>query len=147
MIRAAALLACAAAALGGAGCDDDPGVGGPRARIEHFTGCVVPSGAVRVHDEVGGTADQFVVHAKVVFPKAAFPAFLASCGTSEAELQPGYDTHPMLPASPIRFWNPPDRQLNRGVALTRDGRTVEIVTVERDTDFAVYLRSVGRSDG
>ncbi len=137
-LRASALL------LGAGGGEDSSG--GPRARILAFTGCHVPSGAVRVHDHIGGDAEQFVVHAKTVIPKEQLPGMLESCGTTDGALQRGYDTHPMLPEAPLAWWSPPDRQLVRGVRLEQGSRVVEIVAVERDTDYAVYLKSVGREE-
>lgn len=116
---------------------------GPLARIEQTTGCVVPPGAVRVHDHLGGDAETFVMHAKVVIPKSRIDDLVRSCGFSAEELQVGYDHRGMRPEEPLTWWNPPDRQLARGAARTDEHGLREILVVERDTDFAVYLRASG----
>ncbi|MCB9637163.1 MAG: hypothetical protein H6721_34060 [Sandaracinus sp.] len=116
---------------------------GPQARIQQFTGCVVPPGAVRVHENVGGDASRFVVHVKVVIPKRAIDAYVASCGFDRAALREGYDHHGMLPADPLVWWTPLDRQLGRGQRIEVDGDVRELVEFERDTDFAVFVRAEG----
>ena len=125
-------------ALLGCGSSD---ASGPIARIHQFTGCEVPPGAVRVHENVGGDETRAVIHVKVVIPKPTLDAFVRSCGFERDALRTGYDHHPMRPAEPLVWWNPPDRQLCVGASQSEGANTREIVVVERDTDFAVYLRA------
>ncbi|MEM9070139.1 MAG: hypothetical protein AAGE52_16650 [Myxococcota bacterium] len=120
-------------------------VGGPITRIGRLTECAVPPDAVRVHDHLEGDAETFVMFAKVVIPKGRMEAFVASCGFQAAQLQPGYDHHEMRPDEPPRWWNIPDRQLGRGARREAEGFASELVSVERDTDFAIYVRSSGRA--
>jgi hypothetical protein len=116
---------------------------GPQARIQRFTGCVVPAGAVRVHESLGGDAARFVMHAKVVIPKPAIDAYVASCGFDRAALEEGFDHHGMLPTESLPWWTPLDRQLGRGARIEVDGDVRELVAFERDTDFAVFVRAEG----
>lgn len=114
---------------------------GPIGRIHRFTGCEVPPGSVRVHDHVGGDETTAIIHAKVVMPKPAIDDFVRSCGFERAALQPGFDHHPMRPDESLPWWNPPDRQLGQGAERTSSDGSAQIVVVERDTDFAVYVRA------
>ena len=116
---------------------------GPQARIQRFTGCSVPAGAVRVHEHLGGDASRFVMHAKVVIPKAAIDDYVASCGFDRAALVEGFDHHGMLPTEPLTWWTPLDRQLGRGARIEVEGDVRELVAFERDTDFAVFVRAEG----
>ncbi len=133
-------LAIGASSLGGCGVDAT----GPQARIQRFTGCVVPAGAVRVHENVGGDEDRFVVHAKVVIPKRAIDGFVGSCGFDRASLREGYDHHEMSPEEPLAWWTPLDRALGRGGRVEVEDGARELVEFERDTDFAVFVRAEGR---
>ncbi|MBX3250963.1 MAG: hypothetical protein KF901_27550 [Myxococcales bacterium] len=126
------------------GCGEDVG-SGPQARIRHFTGCEVPAGAVRVHEHLSGDAERFVMYAKVVIPKGAVGAYVASCGHRRDHLRSGYDIGAMAPDEPLAWWTPPDRQLVRGGKVESDGVVHELFEVERDTDFAVYVRVEGRA--
>lgn len=137
-----AIFACAAM-LCFAACGSD--ATGPQARIQRFTGCVVPGGAVRVHETLGGDATRFVMHVKVVIPKGAIDDYVTSCGFERAALQAGYDHHGMLPEDAQPWWTPLDRQLGRGARIEIDGDVRELVAFERDTDFAVFVRSEGEA--
>ncbi len=123
-------------------CDEE--ATGPLARIERTTGCVVPPGAVRVHDHLDGDAQTFVMHAKVVLPRSRIEDFVRSCGFGMQELQVGYDHRSMRPSEPLDWWNPPDRRLTRGAAHTHGSVLREVLVVPRDTDFAVFLKASGR---
>ena len=125
------LLACALVACGSSE------VSGPIARIHRFTGCEVPPGAVRVHEHVGGDADRAVIHAKVVIPKPTIDAFVSSCGFERGALVSGFDHSVMLPEESLPWWNPPEPRVGFGSS----SGDAEIFVVERDTDFAVYVRA------
>jgi len=134
-----ALLSCLV--LGLLGCAEEPS--GPLARVARWTGCAVPAGAVRVYDHLAGDARTFVMHAKVVLPKSRIGDFLSSCGFSVEELRRGYDPRAMAPREPLRWWNPPEPEWAAGAVRVDGDRRREILVVERDTDFAVFLRATG----
>jgi len=124
-----------------AGCGE---AGGPHARIRALTGCEVPPGVVRLHDEVGGTAAHAVTHAKLVMPESSVEAFVTSCGFTMEELEVGFDHHELQPETPLAWWNPPDRRLLRGARhVTAEGERV-LLMLERDTDFAFYVYAADR---
>tara|TARA_B100001750_G_scaffold131718_1_gene104720 strand:- start:199 stop:615 length:417 start_codon:yes stop_codon:yes gene_type:complete len=123
------------------GCAEE--VDTPHERIQRFTGCPVPAGAVQIEDHLGGDAQQAVTHAKLVLAKDDLRDFLRGCGTSLDAFQPAYDARPLAPAEELDFWELPDRQTIRGAEKTSPaGRTV-LILHERDTDVAVYLWARG----
>ncbi|MAT27079.1 MAG: hypothetical protein CMN31_17960 [Sandaracinus sp.] len=130
IVFAFSLLAC-----GGS----DPG-GGPRSRVKHFTGCEVPSGAVRVHDHITGDDASYVAWVKLVVPKDRIDALVTSCGLEREALVQGYPTL-AAPEERLPWWNPPEPDAMLGGELREDGRRVELQVLERDTDFAFYARS------
>ena len=125
---------CALVLLVGCGSSE---ASGPIARIHRFSGCEVPPGAVRVHEHVGGDAERAIIHAKVVIPKPTIDAFVSSCGFERGALLSGYDHESMRPDEPLPWWTPPNPSLGFGESRG----DAEIFVVERDTDFAVYIRA------
>lgn len=141
-IHSAGRYACVTAGLLLA-CGSD--AGGPIARIERATGCVVPPGAVQVHDHLAGDARTLVLYAKVVLPKSQVDAFLRSCGFSVDDLRSGYDPRAMAPEEPLRWWNPPAPSAAAGASHVGEAHRSELLVAERDTDFVVFLKSVRRA--
>ena len=90
----------------GEGIPVDPG-GGPRSRVKHFTGCEVPSGAVRVHDHITGDDASYVAWVKLVVPKDRIDALVTSCGLEREALVQGYPTL-AAPEERLPWWNPPE---------------------------------------
>lgn len=109
--------------------------GGPRERVHRFTGCSVPASVVRVEEQVGGDEARWSIHAKIIVPKSALPALVASCGFALDELS---EERLEVDAAGVSFWDP-----TGDVASARHADGKVLLVSERDTDVAVYVFASG----
>jgi len=124
-------------------CTCDEPVDTPAARIQLFTRCVVPSGAIQAEDRIEG-AKHAEAWARVLLRRDKVDVFVASCGYSQA-LDEDFRSDAFAARSDPWWWDSrPGEVLSRG-ATFRDGDfTSELLVIPRDTDVAVYLHTRSR---